>query len=103
MATFLLEIRTEEIPANALAGARRQLEDLFTASLDEAGYTGFEIAALSTSLASAGATNLALVTFLIPVSAILLGVAFLAERLQGEHMIGMALIIAPLAPTRSGR
>jgi glycyl-tRNA synthetase beta chain len=49
MATFLLEIRTEEIPANALAGARRQLEDLFTAQLDEAGYAGFEIAVLSTS------------------------------------------------------
>jgi glycyl-tRNA synthetase beta chain len=49
MATFLLEIRTEEIPANALAGARRQLEELFTACLEEAGYTGFEIAALSTS------------------------------------------------------
>ena len=29
MATFLLEIRTEEIPANALPGARRQLERLF--------------------------------------------------------------------------
>jgi glycyl-tRNA synthetase beta chain len=49
MATFLLEIRTEEIPANALAGARRQLEDLFTAKLDEVGYAGFEIAVLSTS------------------------------------------------------
>jgi glycyl-tRNA synthetase beta chain len=49
MATFLLEIRTEEIPANALAGARRQLEGLVTERLDEAGYSGFETAALSTS------------------------------------------------------
>jgi glycyl-tRNA synthetase beta chain len=49
MATFLLEIRTEEIPANALAGARRQLQDLFVAKLDEAGYSGFEISVLSTS------------------------------------------------------
>jgi glycyl-tRNA synthetase beta chain len=43
MATFLLEIRTEEIPANALPGARRQLEELFSAQLSEAGYSGFEI------------------------------------------------------------
>jgi glycyl-tRNA synthetase beta chain len=49
MATFLLEIRTEEIPANALAGARRQLVELFDARLAEAGYEGFETKALSTS------------------------------------------------------
>jgi glycyl-tRNA synthetase beta chain len=49
MATFLLEIRTEEIPANALPGARRQLEELFAARLAEAGYSGFEICVLSTS------------------------------------------------------
>ena len=34
MATFLLEIRTEEIPANALPGARRQLGELFAKHLD---------------------------------------------------------------------
>ncbi|MCG6950333.1 MAG: glycine--tRNA ligase subunit beta [Acidobacteria bacterium] len=49
MATFLLEIRTEEIPAAALPGARRQLDELFAAQLTEAGYSDFEIAALSTS------------------------------------------------------
>ena len=38
MATFLLEIRTEEIPAAALPGARRQLEDLFSVQLAEAGF-----------------------------------------------------------------
>lgn len=43
-------------------------------------------------LASAGATNLLLVTFLIPVSAILLGVLFLSETLLPRHLIGMALI-----------
>ncbi|MDA0229942.1 MAG: DMT family transporter [Proteobacteria bacterium] len=43
-------------------------------------------------LATAGATNLMLVTFLIPVSAIILGAAFLAERLQVNHFIGMAII-----------
>lgn len=48
-------------------------------------------------LASAGATNLMLVTFLIPVSAILLGWLFLGERLAARHGIGMALIAAGLA------
>jgi drug/metabolite transporter (DMT)-like permease len=48
-------------------------------------------------LSTAGATNLALVTFLIPVSAILLGVAFLHETLLPRHLIGMAAIGAGLA------
>lgn len=43
-------------------------------------------------LAAAGATNLLLVTFLIPVTAILLGTAFLQERLVARHFVGMALI-----------
>ncbi|BAI73028.1 ABC transporter [Azospirillum sp. B510] len=48
-------------------------------------------------LASAGATNLMLVTFLIPVSAILLGSLFLGERLAVRHGVGMALIAGGLA------
>ncbi|MBI3435126.1 MAG: EamA family transporter [Proteobacteria bacterium] len=48
-------------------------------------------------LATAGATNLLLVTFLIPVSAILLGVLVLGETLQAKHIFGMALIGAGLA------
>lgn len=64
------------------------------------------IAALSTALAyvlyfrilaTAGATNLLLVTFLIPVSAILLGALVLGERLDGRHYLGMALIGCGLA------
>ncbi|QEE48011.1 DMT family transporter [Rhizobium sp. WL3] len=47
-------------------------------------------------LASAGATNLMLVTFLIPVSAILLGWLFLGEVLAPQHFIGMATIVAGL-------
>ncbi|MGJ4858395.1 DMT family transporter [Labrys sp. La1] len=59
------------------------------------------LAALSTALAyvlyfriltTAGATNLALVTFLIPISAILLGALVLGERLELKHFAGMALI-----------
>lgn len=48
-------------------------------------------------LATAGATNLVLVTFLIPVSAILLGVLVLGERLELKHLVGMALIGLGLA------
>lgn len=64
------------------------------------------LAALSTALAyilyfrilaTAGATNLLLVTFLIPVSAILLGVFVLNEVLLAKHVMGMALIGIGLA------
>ena len=59
------------------------------------------IAALSTALAyliffrllaSAGATNLSLVTFLIPVSATFLGALFLGESLLPQHIAGFGLI-----------
>lgn len=64
------------------------------------------VAAISTALAyvlyfrilaTAGATNLLLVTFLIPVSAILLGTLFLGEVLHAKHFAGMALIGVGLA------
>ncbi|MET4807683.1 DMT family transporter [Limibacillus sp. MBR-115] len=64
------------------------------------------IASLSTALAyviyfrilaTAGATNLLLVTLLIPVSAILLGAAFLAETLLPQHLLGMGFIGLGLA------
>jgi drug/metabolite transporter (DMT)-like permease len=48
-------------------------------------------------LAAAGATNLLLVTFLIPVTSILLGALFLGEQLEGRHFLGMALIGLGLA------
>ncbi len=48
-------------------------------------------------LAAAGAVNLLLVTFLIPVSAILLGCLILGEVLTLAEVIGMALIGAGLA------
>lgn len=43
-------------------------------------------------LSTAGATNLALVTLLVPVTAILLGMLVLDETLDGTHVIGLALI-----------
>ncbi|MDO7554546.1 MAG: DMT family transporter [Oceanospirillaceae bacterium] len=48
-------------------------------------------------LASAGATNILLVTLLVPVSAILLGWLFLEESLQTPHIIGMAMIALGLS------
>lgn len=47
-------------------------------------------------LAAAGATSMALVTFLVPVSAILLGTVFLHEALLPRHLGGMALIAVGL-------
>ncbi|HSS64251.1 MAG TPA: DMT family transporter [Gammaproteobacteria bacterium] len=48
-------------------------------------------------LATAGATNLLLVAFLIPVSAMLLGIPILGESVRLEDIIGMLLIFAGLA------
>ena len=48
-------------------------------------------------LASAGATNVSLVTFLVPVSAIVLGFVFLEERLELSHFVGMSLIALGLS------
>ena len=48
-------------------------------------------------LASAGATNSILVTFLMPVTAILLGVTVLGERLDPRHFVGFALLVVGLA------
>jgi drug/metabolite transporter (DMT)-like permease len=48
-------------------------------------------------LAAAGATNLLLVTFLIPPTAIVLGTVFLGEHLLPRHFAGMALIGLSLA------
>lgn len=64
------------------------------------------LAILSTALAfiiyfrilnSAGATNALLVTFLVPVSAILLGAVVLGERLAPHHFAGMGAIALGLA------
>ena len=54
-------------------------------------------------LATAGATNLLLVTFLIPVTAILLGVFFLGERLQTVEFIGVPThrVLLILIPPRA--
>jgi len=48
-------------------------------------------------LATAGATNLLLVTFLIPVSAIIMGTFGLGEHLEVRQFAGLAFIGAGLA------
>jgi len=48
-------------------------------------------------LATAGATNLMLVNFLAPVSALILGILVLGETLTTEQIIGMAFIALGLA------
>lgn len=48
-------------------------------------------------LTTAGATNVALVTFLNPVTAIVLGAAFLDEQINPWHIAGMAVIGLGLA------
>ena len=50
-------------------------------------------------LASAGATNLLLVTLLVPVSAHILGAVFLWEPLYATSVVGMAFIVCGLAIT----
>ncbi len=76
--------------------------------LSPSGYTMialFGLAAISTSLAyiiyfrilaTAGPTNLLLVTLLIPLSAILLGIMVLGERLEWNAFVGMGLIFIGL-------
>lgn len=48
-------------------------------------------------LADAGAVNVALVTFLVPASAIALGIVILGETVLPRHLAGLALILAGLA------
>lgn len=48
-------------------------------------------------LSNAGATNVSLVTFLVPISAIILGILWLGETLTTSNIIGMILIIIGLA------
>ena len=48
-------------------------------------------------LAIAGATNLLLVTFLLPITSLLLGAMLLGEAITPEALLGMALIGLGLA------
>lgn len=50
-----------------------------------------------TILKRAGSTNISLVTFLVPISAIILGAVFLNEHVTLNHILGMAVIGIGLA------
>ncbi|MBB5686934.1 DMT family transporter [Sphingobium boeckii] len=76
------------------------------APLPEAVIAMVALALFSTALAyilyfrlleTAGATNALLVTFLVPITAILLGIAILGEALELKHWAGVALIALGLA------
>ena len=54
--------------------------------------TAFAYVLFFTILSRAGATNVSLVTFLVPVSGVLLGIVFLGESLSPWHIGGMVLI-----------
>jgi drug/metabolite transporter (DMT)-like permease len=82
-----------ERPAVALPGPRTLAALLGLALLS----TALAYVIYFRLLARAGATNLLLVTLLIPASAILLGTLFLGERLELRQLAGMALIGAGLA------
>jgi drug/metabolite transporter (DMT)-like permease len=96
------------LAAVALAPVALAIDAPWQGAAPSAGAIGavLGLAALSTALAYvlyfrilalAGAVNLALVTFLIPVSAILLGTLVLGESLAPRHLAGMALIGLGLA------
>ena len=76
------------------------IPDVSAASFESI-FSVFALAVISTALAyvlyfkilgSAGAINLSLVSFLVPISAILLGVLVLNESLEGIHFVGISLI-----------
>ncbi|AYO85518.1 DMT family transporter [Methylobacterium brachiatum] len=105
-----LAVATGQVTASALVllPAALTIDHPWTLPMPGAPVWGavFGIATLSTALAyvlyfrilaRAGATNLSLVTFLIPVSAILLGALVLGERLEKRHYLGMTLIGGGLA------
>ena len=87
-ALFIDQVWTLPAPSPAAVGAIAGLAVLSTAL---AYLIYFRI------LACAGATNLMLVNFLVPVSAILLGVGLLGERLAPRQIAGMAIIALGLA------
>ena len=80
-------------------------QDIANMSLNAA-LSMFGLAVLCTSFAyilyfrileRAGATNISLVTFLVPISAIILGVLVLGEQIFIKEIIGMTLIGVGLA------
>ncbi len=66
------------------------------------GSTAFAYTLFFRILAASGATVVSLVTLIVPVSAVVLGIAFLGERLALNHLFGMAMIAAGLIVLNRG-
>ena len=90
IAPFAIYMESPTMLASPKAGAVGALVALAVFSTALAYILYFRI------LATAGATNLLLVTFLIPVSAMLLGIPLLGETLHRADVAGMLLIAAGL-------
>lgn len=80
-------------PLAALPSARAFAAIVFMAVFS----TGLAYILYFRILRAAGATNVLLVTFLVPVSALTLGILILDETLTWHAMLGMALVFAGLA------
>jgi drug/metabolite transporter (DMT)-like permease len=95
------------IPLALLLGAGPGLGGLGLGAMTPAGIMAMlALALVSTAfayilyfevVARAGATNASLVTFLVPASAILLGILFLGETLTAREILGFSAILAGLA------
>ncbi|RYH08763.1 DMT family transporter [Tropicimonas sp. IMCC6043] len=59
--------------------------------------TGLSFIAMYALVGRVGATNASTVTFVAPVSAVLLGALVLGDHVETEHLLGMALIFCGLA------
>ena len=82
---------------SALGATRPTTRDLGSCARNRDALHRVDLCALLPHLVTAGATNLLLVTFLIPASAILLGWLVLGETLRPRHLGGMAVIGVGLA------
>lgn len=101
---FFMGTLNNLIPFSLIFWGQTQISSSLTAILNAT--TPLWAVLLSTSVAyviyfrllsTAGVTNLLLVTFLIPVSALFLGMTFLSESLDFRHFIGMMFIGLGLA------
>ncbi len=91
---FLLPVTLAiDPPFAALPSARALAAIVFLAVFS----TGLAYILYFQVLRAAGATNVLLVTFLVPVSAVTLGILVLDEALTWHAMLGMALIFVGLA------
>jgi drug/metabolite transporter (DMT)-like permease len=98
-ATVLLALAVPFEPVPSLPTAKGVLAVVMLGTL----CTAFTFTIAYRMLATEGATRTAVVGYLIPVVAVLLGVVFLSERIRPMAMLGMLVVLAGVAWTRSHR